>query len=282
MIKALHILVLTTVALLLGACGGDDVVRSEYSPTGNIQATIEIHSDDGSTAYAHAQLLRVGAASYNSNSSGDEYVDLQDGDSLWLSRGENLREATLGDDWFQSLAELDQAQELFEGEYRYSGFLFWSNVAPSQVHYNGRLISVREGTTFTVSLLRDSKADALDSSVTMPLSFDLLAPIEKARLSRSSDPVIVEWFPTEEGVTVEVNVSTRCRENVEREYTHTFDSDDGYAELAPGEIDDADLSGSCYSSVTVVKVRDGELDSGFAGGSITARQLRSVSITTVD
>lgn len=272
----------TVVALgaLLVACGGEDsVVSSSYVPTGNMRATIEVYSDGEANAYASTQLLRTGTSS--DSYSGDEYVELRGDDSLWFTRGESLRDVTLSDDWFESLADLEQTQQLFDEEYRYRpSILFPSSLIPERVHYNGRLTGVPEAGRYTVSLLRGSGKDALDSTVQIPASFDLLAPTAEAQLSRSSDPLIVEWHPGETDVYVELDVTTVCAREVEHQYLTTLNSDEGYAEIEPGAIDAPELSGQCTTSVTVAKVQTGELDPAYASGSITARQVRSVSFTS--
>ncbi len=279
--RTLQALALATLGTFLGACGADSVVSSANVSTENVLATIEIYSDDGDNAYASTQLIRAGSTS------GDDYLDLRGGDALWFTTGENLREASLGENWFESLAELSKAQELFEGEYRYRPtgfgfFFFWSTLIPEQVHYNGRLTEVPEGGRYTVSLLRGSGVEALDSNVEMPLSFDLQAPTDQLTFSRSSDPLIVEWLPIEEDVSVELDITTRCHEVTEHRYSKTFSSDEGYAELEPGAIDAGESSGECSTTLTLAKVRLGQLDSAYAGGSITARQIRSVTFTSSD
>lgn len=182
---------------------------------------------------------------------------------------------------------MSQTQELFEGEYRYHPvgigfFFFWIRLIPEQVHYNGRLTDVPEEGLYTVSLLREPGLDALNSSVKMPAPFDLLAPTPQAQLSRSSDPLIVEWVSNSSSASVELNVTTVCAQKIQHQYRTTLSRDEGYAELEPGEIDAPALEGQCSTSVTVAKVQVGQLDSAYAGGSITARQVRSVSFTSIE
>lgn len=267
---------------LLCACGADDTVVSSSSiPTGQMQATIEIYSDSGDSAHVSAQLLRD-----PSTASGDEYIELEAGDDLWFTTGVNLREERLGDDWFESLSELANTQRLLTGTTRYrSGYLFfffWSGLIPEQVHYNGHLDDVPEGAEYTVSLLRDSGTEALESTVVMPEAFELLSPLENQTLSRSSDPVQLEWLPAEVGVAVEVDVTTTCADESEYHYRTTVAEDTGALQLEAGEIDSPQLSGSCSTTLTLTKARLGQLDSAYAGGTISARQVSTVTFTTID
>ncbi|WP_347331017.1 hypothetical protein [Marinimicrobium locisalis] len=267
--------------VLLGACGSDDsVVSSSRISTGQMQATLEVYSDGDDSAYASAQLLNE-----HSQTSGDEYVELLEGDELWFTTGVNLREETLGSNWFESLAELAHTQQLLAGTTRYRSdhlFFFWSVLTPEKVHYNGQLEDVPDGARYTVSLLRDSKAEALESTVTMPRAFDLLSPTSDQTLSRSSDPVQLEWLPTESDVMVEVDVTTTCADDSEYQYRTTVDEDTGALQIEAGDIDAERLSGSCSTTATLTKARLGQLDSAYAGGSISARQVRTVTFTTVE
>lgn len=265
--------------VVLGACGADTVVSSTRISTGQMQATLEVYSDGDDSAYASAQLLNE-----HSETSGDEYVELLEGDELWFTTGVNLREETLGSDWFESLAELAHTQQLLAGttRYRYHAFIFWSVLRADKVHYNGQLQDVPDGARYTISLLRESKTEALESTVTMPRAFDLLSPTSDQTLSRSSDPVQLEWLPTASDVTVEVNVTTTCADDSEYQYRTTVDEDTGALQIEAGDIDAERLSGSCSTTVTLTKARLGQLDSAYAGGSISARQVRTVTFKTIN
>lgn len=272
-----------SVAALLGACGGDTVVPSSSTPTSQMRATIEIYSDRADSANASVQLRTVSSM----DSSNDEYIELLDEDGLWFTTGANLREQELGSDWFESLSGLAQTQRLLSTTIRYrSGpifFLFWSNMVPEQVHYNATLNNVPDGASYTVSLLRRSRStDALESTVTMPQAFDLLSPSSNHTLSRSSDPVQVEWSISEENTTVEVDVTTTCVNEREYRYQTSVDQDTGTIQLDAGEIDSDSVSGSCSTTLTLARVRLGQLDSAYGGGSISARQVRTATFTTAD
>lgn len=274
-----------SVAMLLCACGGNDsVVSSQFISTGQMKATIEVYSDSGDAAYASVQLLQERSPEYDD--SGDEYVKLEKGDDLWFTTGVNLREESLGSDWFESLSELAHTQRLLSGTtlFRsgYPFFFFWSVLIPEKVHYNGRLDKVPDGARYTVSLLRDSETEALESTVVMPEAFQLLSPTSQQTLSRSSDPVQLEWLPTEGGVRVEVDVTTTCADDAEYHYRTTVGEDTGAIQLEAGEVDAERLSGSCSTTVTLIKARLGQLDPAYAGGTISARQVRTVTFTTID
>ncbi|WP_027328755.1 hypothetical protein [Marinimicrobium agarilyticum] len=270
---------------LLYACGGgsDSVVSSQSLPTGEIEATIEVHADpEQGSAHASVQLLRPPASRDDDYYDGDDYVELGDGDDLWFTTGVNLREEVLGSDWFEALSELTHSQRLLEGDYRYRRSYIFSGLVPERVYYNGHLDNVPDGARYTVSLLRDGAAEALESTVVMPRAFQLLSPLANQTLSRSSDPVQLEWLPVEEGVTIEVDVTTTCTNNSDYQYRTSVDDDSGSLQIEAGAIDDERLLGTCDTTLTLVKLRAGQLDSAYAGGSISARQVQAVTFTTVD
>lgn len=274
----------SALAGLLCACGGgDSVVSSQSLPTGEIEATIEVHADpEQGSARASVQLLRPPSDRDDDYDYGDDYIELGEGDDLWFTTGVNLREETLGSDWFEALSELTHSQRLLEGDYRYRRSYVISSLVPERVYYNGQLDEVPDGARYTVSLLRDTEAEALESTVVMPRAFQLLSPLENQTLSRSSDPVQLEWLPVEKGVTIEVDVTTSCANDREYQYRTSVDSDSGNLQIEAGAIDDERLMGTCDTTLTLVKLRAGQLDSAYAGGTISARQMQAVTFTTVD
>lgn len=272
--------------LLLGACGSDSVVSSTHLPTDEFEANIELYADGDDDTHASVQLKWLSGTGANQDDDHDDYVELRDGDQLWLTTGASLPDTELSGDWFESLSELARTQELLSSTKRYRSnyffFFFWSSVIADRVHYNGSLSDVDDRAQYTVSLLRDDEDDAAESTVVMPGAFELSAPESGDSLSRSTDPLVVEWLPLEEDVTVELAVITRCANDTEYRYEQSMSEDTGFVQIEPGAIDADRLAGRCNTTLTLTKARLGELDPAYAGGLISARQVRSVSLSTTD
>lgn len=268
-------------ALVLAGCAGESA--SNWHDTGRIRADIDLHSGDGHTIHVDARLT-VPASSDAYDSEDPIYIRLRDGDQLWASTGVNVGEVDFGNDWFGELSELAHAQQLLESntEYRALSPYWWGWNRTDDLYYHGSLEDVPEGERYYVSLDRENERDALESSVVMPGSFELVEPGTNQTLSRSGDALMVEWLPLEDNVSVEINVTTECGGDFRHEHLVRLDSDSGVHTFEPGAIDDASLSGACATTVAVAKRRVGELDPAYASGVITARQVRSVNLRTVD
>jgi hypothetical protein len=271
------------------ACSDDDgdrVISSENIPTNRIFATIDIYSDTGNKGYASIQLTKDTPPV--DGKPDDEYIDITGHDQLWMSTGTNLEEVDIGSNLFSGLENLSNVQELFEGEYRgfniFPFFFFWSALHPTQIHYNGSLDHVADGATYTVSLFRDNQTDAKKSIVTMPLAFNLIEPTASSSISRSNDNIQITWLPVENNVFVEASFNTSCSGSTLANYSYTvkIDQDNGTALINAGAINDNTLSGTCNTTLTLAKRRNGTLDSAYTGGYITANQVRTISFITVD
>lgn len=269
--------------ILLSACDGDDdVVSSSEVATNQIYASMEVHTDGSDIVYVGVQLTKDQPPS--DTSSDDEYIALSSADDLWFTSGVNMRDVEIEEDLFTALADLAKTQELVEGTTRYHdhGPFFWSLLFPIQTYYDGSLDEVDDGATYTVSLLREGGIDAKSSTVTMPMPFEIVAPLAGEIFSRSQDSILIEWLPLEEGVVIEVEASTACPDGTLDSYTTTEVTDTGILVLNAGDLISDSLSGSCATELTVAKSRFGQRAPEFVGGFISAHQLRTVSLTTTD
>ncbi|WP_139309829.1 hypothetical protein [Teredinibacter haidensis] len=273
--------------VMLSACSGDDgdiIVSSTNIPTSEIYATIDIYSDGSDRAYASVQLTKESPPA--EGRSGDEYVRLDNGNQLWITTGDIIDDIELDGDLFSDLVNLSKAQELFEGEERgftiYPFFFFWSFLHATQIHYNGDLSNTAEGSTYTVSLFRGDFIDAKNSHVQMPSSFIISAPLPIDTFSRADDNIQVVWQPSEPGVTIEASIDTSCAGGKTGNYATDIGSDDGVIEIPAGMLQEAQLTGTCNTSLTLAKRIVGRLDSNFTGGFISANQVRTVSFLTTD
>ncbi|MFT7560106.1 MAG: hypothetical protein ACI93R_002021 [Flavobacteriales bacterium] len=158
----------------------------------------------------------------------------------------------------------------------------WSFLVADQVHYFGTLENVDEAEQYTGSLLRSEENDALESVVTMPLSFDITSPVAGTTFSLMNDEISIEWNAAEDNLTVEASVETNCINGRQDTYSVILSIDDGELILAVGDLDSLELAGSCSSTLTILKTRFGRLDTRYDGGFISASQARSVFLRTTE
>lgn len=277
--KLSKIIVTSSCGLCLLACDDDSTVNSNDVTSSQIFATFEIYSDGSDQVYAAAQLTKDEPPS--SASDDDIFIRLTGDDKLWFSAGENIDDIDPGDDLFSSLEQLEQTQTLMTRSQLSTGFFFNSYIFYNNVWYSGRLPQSAEG-LYGVALLRNVDTDAKYSSVQMPTAFSLYAPESNNTYSRSNDVLAIEWSPTQIGVNVSLEINTSCINGDFDSYTQIESSDTGMILLDAGTLDSIYLSGSCTSTVDVIKTQSGQFDSAFDGGRISAHQIRSVTITTTD
>lgn len=272
----------------LASCSGEsDSVVSSSSNSGNIATSqfytvFEIYEDSEGTITADAQITRDSLPSEEKDD--DEYIELTGGDSLWLSSGESIADLDLDDDLFASLQQAAETQELFEGtiiSYRRE-YLFWSNLVPEQIFYHGSLEGKEASSKYTISLIRNEEQDALYSSATMPMPYQLISPASNELFSRSNDEIIISWDTIDNDVKINIEIETACLSDQGDSYSLTTDTDNGELILAAGELVSDEVIGGCSTTINVFKTRFGILSDKLNNGFISANQSRSVTITTID
>lgn len=280
-LHSVKIITLATLGFVLAACGGDSdsTVNSNDVTSSQIFATFEIYSDGGDQVYAYAQLTKDEPPTAASDD--DIFIRLVDEDKLWFSAGENIDDINLNGDLFSALERLEQTQiHMTRSSNRNSNF-FGSNIFYNNVWYSGRLPQSDEG-RYGVALLREIDSDAKYSSVQMPSAFTISSPEIYNTFSRSADAMSIEWFPTQAGLTISLEINSSCLNDEFASYTQTINSDTGSIILDAGTLDSPYLTGSCTTTIDLVKTELGQFDSAFDGGRISASQTRSVTITTTD
>ncbi|WNO10142.1 hypothetical protein [Teredinibacter sp. KSP-S5-2] len=254
-------------------------VDSDYVATGDIYATIQVVADEGDTIYAETQLTKGVPPSY----SGKIYVQLVNSDELWFSAGDNISAIDLSDDFFGEFAQFPDTQDRFyqakTTSERY-GFL-WDKVIINEygTWYSAELPK-KEQTEFTISLLRDHKTSAVNSMVKIPGDFQLIQPQSIESFSRSTDDIVVEWNNLESDTQVEVEAVTTCSDYSVETYSQLFDTDLGSATITAGSLQDVSLVGDCTTTLNLRKIKIGQFDSKFIGGTINGYQIRRVSLVT--
>ena len=145
------LVVVGLLGLLVVGCS-KETTSSNNIKTGGIAALIDVYADTDSTATVHVEL-RVGGSDSNT------YVDLEGGDELTASAGDETKVLTTRD----------------------SGV------------YEANFSGVGAETPFTVVLNRPHDTTAADNYGALPAPFTLEKP--KAGLSRKNDDLEVTWAP---------------------------------------------------------------------------------------
>lgn len=193
---------------------------------------------DGSGTRAEA-VLKVGGAASN------DFVKLSSGDTLTVTAG----------------SETSPLTETHFGE-------LYSYVADLQAD--------AAGTVFTFNFDRTDDEDAPASSATMPTAFNVTAPAAATVVSRAG-ALTITWDNSATADQMSVDVKGDCILDFHKSVT----GDPGTFTINAGDLRTPDnkQNESCSGTVVVNRTRAGTLDAHFGeGGSVTATQMRSVSV----
>lgn len=273
--------------LALGACSGDDErVGSSNVTTSQFFNSFIVVDDGSDQLYAEAQLTKGGPP--NQSSEPDFFIDLERGDSLWISNGQDsLHELDFSGDLFDQVASNSDKHIQFRSannRRNVTSFLFlWGYIVEWGTFYSATYDRpVLEQDNYTVSLVRDSGDDVINSRVTMPSRFDIAAPSAGFTFNRVTEELEIVW--THQGASVdqvELSVETLCADGSFNEVTVPLSSDVGRYTFMPGDLNDMLLVGTCNVTITVAKVNIGDLSAEFRGGNIQAQQARRLSLRSI-
>ena len=157
------------------------------------------------------------------------------------------------------------------------------DAAQTDPTYVAQIPVSRGGAWIQVSLEREHGEPARYSGVTLPADFDLSEPEEGALRSRSLDSLVVRYGSGSQsdifdpmGRTMNLEVVGDCFA------PQVFDGrpDLGWFELAEGTLEG---SGTCEAALAVERTgSEGAFDPNLAGGTASARQIRSVVFWSMD
>lgn len=285
----LKLIFTSALMLALAACVDDDGNRVE---SGALSASQFYNSfvivDDGSDElYAEAQMTK--GSPPNQNSDEDFYIDLGGGDSLWLANGdESLYELDFSENLFdEALIQSDKHQRFRSANNVRDEvyFLFiWGFVVEWGTFYSVSYDRPKgEFDEYTISLVRDLGADIYNSSVAMPEAFEIASPSSGSSFDRSADEVEIVWTNIS-GIEnqVQLTASTTCLDGSFDEITDLVASDLGAYTFSAGSLDSDILDGTCSTRITVAKVRFGDINPVFAGGTIQAQQVRRLTLSSLE
>lgn len=275
-ITTTRIAIASLLLVVVAACSYDNYVASNEVSTRQIFATFQIVDEGGDQIFAEAQLTRDLPPNQPNNR--DTFVKLESDDQLWLSAGEHFSQVSISDDLFGGLKEFNETQIQMRAtqEILYT-FLFGT------INYDGDRYAARlphsENGQYQVALIRQHHTDATESTITMPIDFELSAPLASDTYSRSNDIIQIDWAPVEENVSIKVEIKTSCLNDGFHSYLDTVEMDEGRHTIDAGVLEG---EGHCTSVINLVKSRLGSFDSAFTGGRVAGHQIRSVAINTTD
>jgi hypothetical protein len=218
MLERRSIVVLAGLVGLLAVGCSEETTSSKNIKTGGIAALTDVYADTDTTATVHVEL-RVGGSSSNT------FVNLEDGDQLIATAGEQTK----------TLSMTDKAGRF---EAKFSG--------------------VGEDTLFSLVFERPHDTTASDNSGTLPAPFALDKPADD--LSRKNDDLEVTWEPSGTNDAMDFGIDGDCI----YKYTEE-PSDSGSFTVPKGELDstDDDKPESCKLTMNAQRTRAGTADSAF-------------------
>jgi stringent starvation protein B len=223
------------VGLLAVGCS-KETTSSRNIKTGGIAALTDVYADTDTTATVHVEL-RVGGSSSNT------YINLEDGDQLIATAGDQTK----------TLSMTDEAG-VFEA--KFSG--------------------VGEDTLFSLVLERPHDTTASENSGTLPAPFTLEKPTDD--LSRKNDELEVTWAPSGTADAMTFAFDGDCIFNHKES-----PSDSGSFTLSKGELDSTggDKPEACKLDLETQRSRSGTADPAFDSESwFRLHQRRSTSFVS--
>jgi hypothetical protein len=222
------------VGLLVMGCS-KETTSSANIKTGGIAALIDVYTDAASTATVKVEL-RVGGSSSNA------YVDLENGDELVATAGDETKVLTVRD----------------------SGV------------YEAKFSGVAAETLFTVVLNRPNDTTAADNSGNLPAPFDLDQP--KGMLSRKDDDLEVTWAPSGTGDGMDFKFDGDCIFKYSKSPSDVGSFTVGKGSLDSTGGDEPE---TCDITIEAQRSRSGTADSAFDPESwFRLHQLRSATFVS--
>jgi hypothetical protein len=138
------------------------------------------------------------------------------------------------------------------------------------------------GTPYIVAFRRAKDASAPSSTCTLPVPFALQAPAAQASFSRSLNDITVTYAPSGSGDKMSYGVQGDCVAGVTAQ---SVAGDTGSIVIPKGSLiagaQGSAQSGNCTMTITVTRQRSGAIDPHFAGGTIVAQQVRTVTVESL-
>lgn len=280
--------VLLLVALLVGCIDGDPPTPSPVVPTSDMYTEIHAFSTDGGTIYTEAYIKRGGPTT-------TDYVRLEDGDELYVSKNKSYSDLSLTSDNFfadvsRATDEHHRMQEVSHSSETAFGIPFFSFLRFSLTSYGelgtryiANATGFDPGTDVVVSFMRPTRLDAPNSRVTLPADFEITEPIQgqSAIYSRSLEDIVIRWSPSGSALVPSFFLVANCDTGDVGTWEPSLASDSGELIIPAGSL--SGVSGNCILRISVTRSQLGLVDPAFGwGGIIKAHQIRFANVTTTD
>lgn len=236
MFERRSVVVLAGLVGLLAVGCSKETTSSRNIKTGGIAALTDVYADTDTTATIHVEL-KVGGSSSNT------YINLEDGDQLIATAGDQTKTLSMTDD-----------AGIFEA--KFSG--------------------VGEDTAFSLVLERPHDTTASDNSGTLPAPFTLEKPTDD--LSRKNDDLGVAWAPSGTNDAMSLHFDGDCIFDLSEK-----PSDSGSFTVPKGKLDSTggDKPEACKLTLEAQRSRSGTADSAFDSESwFRLHQRRSTSFVS--
>ena len=293
--KASLFLFFTLPFLLTGCDDGrndDQHINSSNVSTSRIYVGAHVTSDSGNKVQVEVQLTQD---SPPSPLSGDTFIDLLNGDELWVSTNES-NNLSLGDDLFSALdgyagSQVRMRQSVDHGNNNFEDIvedilniillLDFSDEEVRGEWYIGDIKYDEAARFYRLSLSRPNGI-SVESTVTLPNAFTMSSPLSNESYSRAANDIRVDWSPIDPDSSVNIKTLVSCPNQARQEFTFTLVADTGSYTIAAGDIDSTLVTGTCPTTILVTKNKPGTLGNSFIGGKIVGHQTKAIVVTTTD
>ncbi|MFK7987620.1 MAG: hypothetical protein AB8I08_16490 [Sandaracinaceae bacterium] len=143
----------------------------------------------------------------------------------------------------------------------------------SNVDYRAQFDDDMPGGVFRVAFEREAEESAPVSEVEMPEPFEITSPEPGRTFGYEDRDVVLQWAPRSSD-PIDIFVRGECFEAIHLE----LDDDPGTVRLSDlFQMDGVRSSAPCEAVARVRRTRGGSVDPAYEGGSIRARQVRTVA-----
>lgn len=257
---------------LLAGCG-DDVVGSKNVATSEMYADINVRSFGEKIILVTADLKKGGSSS-------DTHVDLEGDDRLVVSLNAPLDTAVGNGDLFDQVDAATAAHKVMDGGPEVeAGIPLLFPPITIAAPYRARFDTATDGDTFIVALERTDYHSAPNSSVVLPESFAISAPMSGSNIPRSAG-LVINWSPVQAAASVEVKATVACLTGASGNWSQTLVNDTGTVTVPGGTF--TEPSATCDVLIIVDRFLQGSIDANYGGGGkIVAHQSRFVTAKSI-
>lgn len=264
---------LTLISIMFISGCSDKKVGSSSLPTNAIYAEMYITQFHDGEVTVQARL-RTG--SINSNT----YVKLQNGDSLITSVGRPVTEVTITNDLFGNLGSIsNDFRQLHGGPDLDLLDILYPFLSDYSEFYWTQLPYTDTSQPVLIGFYRQAYNNALNSQASLPPVFSINSPASNSSHVMGGD-LQINWDNAGSGYATRIVIEAECENNNwQQEYNISPGNDLGYTTIAANDLYPIGAIGVCVVTISIDRSLVGSLDPQYAGGSISAHQSRSITIS---